>query len=573
MPAQRWIICRTRRGACEDQRKCPRDPYRRANSAEFSGASLRAGTRTRIRDTRKTTPGLRALEKYAVKTGGGANHRFGLYDAILLKENHIALAGGIKEALDKAHTYVSPKAPPPRAASAYDAAGLDPEVVGPGPLPVQVEVRDQKELVDALKAGAEAVLLDNMTPERAAACVKIARGIRAESVIEISGGITLENARAYAEAGADFLSSGALGACRKPQPACGQHRGNVSLGGAKRRDEIPMTQESLPGPTDRRLAGLLTLLAENATIVISGARIAKEVGVSRSMVWQWVERLRELGVKVKSQAGAGYFLEQVPDILTPDMLKQRLKGSLFGKRIYHFFKTDSTNRVALELGHTGEPEGAVVLAEEQTAGRGRAGRKWHSERAAGIYVTILLRPKLAPVQAPLLTMMAGLSAHTAVQALTGLEVDLKWPNDLIVRGKKVGGILTEMHAEPNQVRFVIVGVGLNVNQEKFPGELANVATSLRAETGKWHSRMELLVRLLREFESDYNRFLREGVASVVARFESVSSYAKGKRVRVTNGTESYVGTTAGLGPEGLLQVEREDGRVTAVISGDVTEAR
>src|SRR3984893_16297682 len=132
-----------------------------------------AGTRTRIRDTRKTTPGLRALEKYAVKTGGGSNHRFGLYDAILLKENHIALAGGIKQALDKAHTYVSPKAPPPRAASAYDAAGLDPEVVGPGPLPVQIEVRDQKELLEALGAGAEAVLLDNMTPERAAECVTI----------------------------------------------------------------------------------------------------------------------------------------------------------------------------------------------------------------------------------------------------------------------------------------------------------------------------------------------------------------------------------------------------------------
>jgi len=169
-----------------------------------------AGTKTRIRDTRKTTPGLRALEKYAVKTGGGANHRFGLYDAILLKENHIALAGGIKAALDKAHTYVSPKVPAPRAASAYDAAGLDPEVVGPGPLPVQVEVRDQKELQEALGAGAEAVLLDNMTPACAAACVKIVRGIRAECVIEISGGITLDNVRAYAEAGADFLSSGML---------------------------------------------------------------------------------------------------------------------------------------------------------------------------------------------------------------------------------------------------------------------------------------------------------------------------------------------------------------------------
>jgi len=169
-----------------------------------------AGTKTRIRDTRKTTPDLRALEKYAVKTGGGANHRFGLYDAILLKENHIALAGGIKAALDKAHTYVSPKVPAPRAVSAYDAAGLDPEVVGPGPLPVQIEVRDQKELKEALGAGAEAVLLDNMTPERAAECVKISRGLRPECVIEISGGITLENARHYAEAGADFLSSGML---------------------------------------------------------------------------------------------------------------------------------------------------------------------------------------------------------------------------------------------------------------------------------------------------------------------------------------------------------------------------
>ena len=169
-----------------------------------------AATKTRIRDTRKTTPGLRTLEKYAVKMGGGTNHRFGLYDAILLKENHIALAGGIKEALDKAHTYVSPKMPPPRAASAYDAAGLDPEVAGPGPLSVQVEVRNERELVEALGAGAEAVLLDNMTPERAAECVKTARGIRADCVIEISGGITLENARAYAEAGADFLSSGML---------------------------------------------------------------------------------------------------------------------------------------------------------------------------------------------------------------------------------------------------------------------------------------------------------------------------------------------------------------------------
>src|SRR5712672_3029088 len=252
------------------------------------------------------------------------------------------------------------------------------------------------------------------------------------------------------------------------------------------------TTETLPGLTDRQIASLVTLLAENATIVVSGARVAREIGVSRSAVWTWVERLRELGVRVKGHPRTGYFLEKVPDILTPDMLKQRLKGSLFGKHIFHFFKTDSTNRVALELGHAGEPEGAVVLAEEQTAGRGRAGRSWHSERAAGIYVTLLLRPKISPVQAPLLTMMAGLSAHAAILAQTGLQPDVKWPNDLMLSGKKLGGVLTEMHAETNLVRFVIVGIGVNVNQEKFPSELNGLATSLHVQTGKNQSRLELL---------------------------------------------------------------------------------
>jgi nicotinate-nucleotide pyrophosphorylase (carboxylating) len=169
-----------------------------------------AGTKARIRDTRKTTPGLRELEKYAVKTGGGTNHRLGLFDAILLKENHVALAGGITATLHKAHTYTSLLCPPPRAVSAYDAAGLDPEVVGPGPLPIQIEVRDEHELRQALEAQADSVLLDNMSVEAASRCVELARQLRPECPIEISGGITLENARDYAETGADFLSSGAL---------------------------------------------------------------------------------------------------------------------------------------------------------------------------------------------------------------------------------------------------------------------------------------------------------------------------------------------------------------------------
>src|ERR1700675_2065154 len=330
---------------------------------------------------------------------------------------------------------------------------------------------------------------------------------------------------------------------------------------------------NIAGSTERQGAALLTLLAGKGTIVISGARIAKEIGVTRSTVWRWVERLRGLGVKVKGQTASGYFLEQVPDILTPDVLKQRLKGSRFGKRIFHFFKTDSTNRVALELGHAGEPEGAVVLAEEQTAGRGRSGHTWQSERATGVYATLLLRPRLAPVQAPLLTMMAGLSAHAAVQGVTGLNVDLKWPNDLLINGKKVGGILTEMHAEPTQVRFVIVGIGINVNQEKFPADLSGRSTSLRMETGRPQSRLEVLVQFLRQFERDYQQLLREGAKSVVRQFEATSSYARGKRVRVTNGKESFTGVTAGLEEEGLLRVKRDTGETTAVIAGDVTEVR
>jgi len=335
---------------------------------------------------------------------------------------------------------------------------------------------------------------------------------------------------------------------------------------------MPQTP-SLPGTTDRRLAALLTLLSENSTIVISGSRIAREIGVSRSMVWRWVEQLRKLGVHVKGQHSTGYFLEKVSDILTPDLLRKRLRGNLFGKRVFHFFKTDSTNRVAMELGYAGEPEGTVVMAEEQTAGRGRSGRSWHSERGTGLYFTVLLRPRLSPAQAPLLTMLAGLSAHAAIQAQTGLVPELKWPNDLMLNGKKIGGILTEMHAEPGAVRFVIVGVGINVNQEKFPVELAPIATSLRKESGKMNYRLELLVRLLTQFESDYNRFLREGAAFVVDQFQSVSSFAKGRRVRVDTGSESYEGITAGLNPDGLLLVARDDGSLVTVIAGDVTEVR
>jgi BirA family transcriptional regulator, biotin operon repressor / biotin---[acetyl-CoA-carboxylase] ligase len=330
---------------------------------------------------------------------------------------------------------------------------------------------------------------------------------------------------------------------------------------------------TLPDSTDRRIDALLTLLAENSTIVISGAKIAKEIGVTRQQVWRWIEKLRAIGVRVKGHARTGYHIERVPDILVPQMLSHRLYGTPFARHIYHYFKTDSTNTVAMLLGEAGVPHGAVVLAEEQTAGRGRAGRSWTSEKSTGIYCSVLLRPPISPVQAPLLTLVAGIAARDAAAEDLAALPDIRWPNDLLVDGRKFCGILTEMHAEPDRVLFAVVGIGINVNQTKMPEPLAEIATSLRMETKRFHSRLELLIRLLRHLDRYYNQFITEGARPILRRFAQVSSYFEGKRVRVTTAIETFTGTTAGLDPTGRLRVVRDDGHGTeSVLSGDVAEA-
>jgi BirA family transcriptional regulator, biotin operon repressor / biotin---[acetyl-CoA-carboxylase] ligase len=329
----------------------------------------------------------------------------------------------------------------------------------------------------------------------------------------------------------------------------------------------------LRGTTDQRIDALLTLLAENSTIVVNGPQIAKEIGVTRATVWTWVQKLRSLGVKVKGHPRTGYHIEQIPDILVPKLLSHRLTGTAFSKRIFHFFKIDSTNTVALRMGEEGEPHGAVFLAEEQSAGRGRAGRKWLSEKSAGIHCTILLRPPMSPALAPLLTLVAGVAARDAVAEETGLNPDIRWPNDLLINGKKFGGILIEMRAEPDRIHYAAVGIGINVNQTKMPAEIAPIATSLRMETGKIHSRIELLVRLLRRFDHYYNLFLAQGAPPILEQFAKVSSYYRGKRVQITTFRETFTGTTVGLEPSGVLRVQRDDGRgIDPVISGDVMEA-
>lgn len=333
-----------------------------------------------------------------------------------------------------------------------------------------------------------------------------------------------------------------------------------------------MPAPTLPAGTDRRVDKLLALLIEHALVVCSGAKIAREIGVSRSSVWRWVEKLRGLGVKIKGHPRTGYQLQTVPDVLVPQLLRRRLEGSLFARRIHHYFKVGSTNDVALALAAAGEPHGALVIAEEQTAGRGRLGRRWYSEKTSGIYSTLLLRPEqLHPRQAPLLTLVTGLAARDAVVEVTGLAVDVRYPNDLLVNGRKFCGILTEMQAELDRVLYVVVGIGLDVNHTAMPAELKDIATSLRLAGGRSYSRLETLVRLLSWFERYYNRLVKEGPEPIRARFAEVSSYAKDKRVRVDTGHESFLATTAGLDEAGLLWLRREDGSLVPHLSGDLTE--
>jgi BirA family biotin operon repressor/biotin-[acetyl-CoA-carboxylase] ligase len=334
----------------------------------------------------------------------------------------------------------------------------------------------------------------------------------------------------------------------------------------------PKRLKAIRGLTDRRIDALLTLLSENSTIVISGAKIAKEIGVSRGTVWRWVQRLRTLGIDVSGHPHNGYHIERIPDILAPKLISRRLLNTPFWKHIYHFFKVESTNDIAMTLGDEGEPHGAVVIAEEQTAGRGRAGRSWTSEKSAGIYCTVLLRPAISPTQASLLTLIAGLAARDAAAEELDAAPDVRWPNDLLLGGRKFCGILTEMQAEPDRVHYAVIGIGINVNQTRMPSEIAATATSLRIQSGRIHSRLEILIRLLRHLDRYYNLLLAEGSAPILRRFSEVSSYFQGKRVRITTANDSFVGTTEGLEPNGLLRVARDDGRVVPVISGDVTEA-
>lgn len=327
------------------------------------------------------------------------------------------------------------------------------------------------------------------------------------------------------------------------------------------------------GITDHKVDRLVHLLARNATVVVPGPKIASEIGVSRSTVWEWIEKLRALGVAIKGHPRHGYQLEKLPDILVPSLVRSELTHGEIGHRIIHYFRTDSTNSVALQMSMQEGPHGTIVLAEEQTAGRGRLGREWYSQKSSGIYCSIVLRPSLSPAAAPILTLLAGVAAHRAVHSVTGLVADIRWPNDLLVNGKKVCGILTEMKAELDRLHMVVLGIGINVNHRAMPEELQAIATSLAIEGARHYSRLQILAELLREIERHYHMLIEEGNLAIVREWTAASSYAEGKRVRVKANGGEYSGRTAGLDASGSLRILRDNGQRELLVAGEITELR
>lgn len=329
----------------------------------------------------------------------------------------------------------------------------------------------------------------------------------------------------------------------------------------------PTTRPRSVGPkhqaleTDARLGRIIRVLTTFPTVVISGTKLAQEIGSTRSEVWRLVQQLRTLGVEIAGHPSSGYQLTAVPDLLLPEMLQPLVRGTIFGEHIHHYYRAGSTNTLAMEAASAGAPEGSVFLAELQTAGKGRGSHQWHSVESAGIYCSVILRPPLPPSDVLVLSLAAGLAVQSAMQEIDpNVGPDLKWPNDVLISGKKFCGILTEMNAEATRVRHIVVGIGINVNHANFPDELQQTATSVRLATGTPWSRVDLCAALLKSLDREYKCLLAgsESHAGILRRFEEGSSMVGGKSVRIEeNG--GFEGVTEGLDPRGFLRVRTAEG--------------
>ena len=319
---------------------------------------------------------------------------------------------------------------------------------------------------------------------------------------------------------------------------------------------------------------ILRLLRERPSGFLSGEEISRRLKVSRTAIWKRMKHLRALGYGIEASTRTGYRLIRSPDLLSPSEVKPLLRTKWMGRTIHHFHTLDSTNTKAYQLALNGAEEGEVVIAESQKKGRGRLGREWFSPSFLNLYLSVILRPKIPPHQAPLITLMAAVATADAIQKFSGLLPLIKWPNDILLGGRKVAGLLNEIHSEMDRIHFVILGIGMNLNMDRklFSKEIREGATSLKREMGQAISRKAFLQNLLQELEGWYEVFLKEGGAPVLKAWRE-QARIKGRSVQVKSFGETLVGSAVDVDSDGALILETEDGERKRVVAGDVEYAR
>ncbi|MDD5119898.1 MAG: biotin--[acetyl-CoA-carboxylase] ligase [Candidatus Omnitrophica bacterium] len=303
---------------------------------------------------------------------------------------------------------------------------------------------------------------------------------------------------------------------------------------------------------------------------ISGDQISKHLGISRQGLWKHIQELKDSGYEIVAVPHLGYRLESVPDRLFPFEISRQLNTKFIAKDIHYFEYLDSTMNMAMQLGMKSVPSGSLVLAESQTKGRGRLGRNWFSPKYKGIYLSLILRPAIAPAISPVLTLLAAVSICEAVKKMLNLDVQIKWPNDVFINNKKFTGILTEMNAEIDKINFVVIGIGLNVNNDKK--SLIAQSASLKESCGRMVNRIALLQELLRRIENNYFLLENKGAGPIIDKWRSFS-LTLGKRVKVYCQNKHIEGCAVDIDNDGSLLIRKDSGLIQKVSSGDVMHCR
>jgi BirA family transcriptional regulator, biotin operon repressor / biotin---[acetyl-CoA-carboxylase] ligase len=303
---------------------------------------------------------------------------------------------------------------------------------------------------------------------------------------------------------------------------------------------------------------------------LSGQHIAEVIGCSRTAVWKHIEELRKEGFELEAVRRKGYRIVKTPEMITADELRLGLTTGFIGKNLHYEETVDSTQKIAHRLAYDNAPEGTVIIAEEQVSGRGRMDRKWHSPKYTGIWMSIILRPNIPLPKAPQLTLLAAVAIVQAIEERTGLLPVIKWPNDILLNGKKVTGILTELEAEADRINSIIIGMGINVNQtnEDFPNELKEIATSILIEKGEKVSRADLIKGIFVKLEKLYLLYLAEGFLPIKLLWESYA-ISIGRNITARTLSHSIIGKAQGITDDGVLMIEDEHGKIHHVYSADI----